>query len=83
MSKFGWDLPPGAANDPNAPWNQDDAHDSRCPWNEDWQCDECAKAKANGCLHAEGLDCICADLEADAKADAAQAKLDAWKERGL
>lgn len=20
---FGWDLPPGAAGDPNAPWNQD------------------------------------------------------------
>lgn len=23
MSKFGWDYPPGAANDPNAPYNQD------------------------------------------------------------
>lgn len=23
MSKFGWSYPPGAANDPNAPWNQD------------------------------------------------------------
>jgi hypothetical protein len=24
MSKFGWSYPPGAANDPNAPWNQDE-----------------------------------------------------------
>lgn len=24
MGIFGWDLPPGAANDPNAPWNQPD-----------------------------------------------------------
>ena len=25
MSKFGWSYPPGAANDPNAPYNQTDA----------------------------------------------------------
>lgn len=24
MSKFGWSYPPGAANDPNAPYNQPD-----------------------------------------------------------
>ena len=24
MGKFGWHYPPGAANDPNAPWNQPD-----------------------------------------------------------
>jgi hypothetical protein len=25
MNKFGWSYPPGAANDPNAPYNQDSA----------------------------------------------------------
>ena len=25
MGIFGWNYPPGAENDPNAPWNQDSA----------------------------------------------------------
>jgi len=29
-SVFGWDYPPGAANDPNAPWNQEDPPEE-CP----------------------------------------------------
>lgn len=28
MSKFGWSYPAGAANDPNAPYNQDDIYDN-------------------------------------------------------
>lgn len=63
------------------PYEQD--HDSRCPGHDDWICDDCIKSKADLCEHTEGLDCICADLESDAKADAAQAKIDAWKERNL
>lgn len=27
---FGWDYPPGAEHDPNAPWNQPDPVE--CPW---------------------------------------------------
>ena len=30
MSKFGWSYPPGAENDPFAPWNQEDPPDA-CP----------------------------------------------------
>ncbi len=28
MSKFGWSYPPGAAGDPNAPWNQEEIEDN-------------------------------------------------------
>lgn len=28
MGKFGWSYPPGAANDPNAPWNQEEIEDN-------------------------------------------------------
>lgn len=31
---LGWDLPAGAANDPNAPWNEED-HAKACPASED------------------------------------------------
>ena len=33
-SPFGWDLPAGAASDPNAPWN-DEGHDESCPCHDD------------------------------------------------
>lgn len=47
---FGWDYPPGAEHDPNAPWNQTD--ESCCvdcgeeaTLNEDDKCEECADKK--------------------------------------
>lgn len=50
---FGWDLPPGAANDPNAPWNQGEAHHPDCPAGEDFDeeellCQECGKTRDAG-----------------------------------
>jgi len=42
MSVFGWSYPPGAANDPNAPWN-------RVEWEEDY-CPECKTRYADGTL---------------------------------
>lgn len=36
MGKFGWNLPPGAANDPNAPYNEPDrSHEHRWPSQEE------------------------------------------------
>ena len=49
-SPFGWDYPAGAANDPNAPWNQCDDHHPSCPQNGDFDEDdiECAECGTNG-----------------------------------
>lgn len=41
-SVFGWSYPPGAANDPSAPWNQ-----------EDGPCDVCGLSIDNGCVCKE------------------------------
>ena len=38
--RFGWDYPAGAANDPNAPWNEKD-HAKGCPCSEDYECPDC------------------------------------------
>lgn len=50
---FGWDYPPGAENDPRAPWNQvgDEDHCDRCgeELDEDWDevtCKECQEKQA-------------------------------------
>lgn len=47
---FGWDLPPGAAGDPNAPWNQSDEHCPCCPCNESavMKCDNCGEEEGKG-----------------------------------
>lgn len=44
MGKFGWSLPPGAANDPAAPYNQPDP--PACP--------ECEHPIADGDDHEDG-----------------------------
>jgi hypothetical protein len=49
MSKFGWSYPPGAANDPNAPWNQVDPPCDVCKRPaDDCICDECPECGATG-----------------------------------
>lgn len=68
---LGWWYPAGA-DGPDAPWNEQD-HDARCQLSDDyeWSDDE----------DPDDAECTCAELAADAKSDAAQAKIDAWKER--
>lgn len=44
---LGWDLPAGAAGDPNAPWNQSEEHHPRCPQHEDYPEEEVK------CFHCE------------------------------
>ena len=42
MGKFGWSYPPGAANDPYAPYNQTDEPCAICgKWPDDCICPEC------------------------------------------
>lgn len=36
---FGWDYPPGAENDPRAPWNQKD--EPEFEYSEDGVCEQC------------------------------------------
>ena len=57
---------------------EDTEHHPKCPLSDDYECERCGEDEDH-----KRMDCICADLEADTKADAAQAKIDAWKERGL
>ena len=59
---FGWDYPAGAANDPNAPWNQGDDHCPYCcPAHEDskeWDdplCTECDGPVSEGVCYLFGL----------------------------
>jgi hypothetical protein len=49
---FGWDYPPGAENDPNAPWNE--RYDDE--WCEDCGVDpcECEEEKADEHTNPEG-----------------------------
>lgn len=48
-SPFGWSLPPGAAGDPNAPWNQSDPPCGVCGQAEDdCLCPECPTCGAVG-----------------------------------
>ena len=46
MGKFGWSYPPGAANDPNAPWNQEEGPCEVCSKPVD--CCECAECPTCG-----------------------------------
>jgi hypothetical protein len=49
MSIFGWSYPPGAANDPNAPWNQGDGPCDVCGEPVDaCICPECPVCGAQG-----------------------------------
>jgi hypothetical protein len=50
---FGWSLPPGAAGDPNAPWNQEDGPCAVCALPVDkCVCPECpiCRARRSGLL---------------------------------
>lgn len=59
-------------------------HDKRCPLSDDYVCEACAESSQMCEDCDDGThECICAELEADDKADAAQAKIDAWKEREI
>ena len=50
-SVFGWSYPPGAANDPNAPWNLDEGPCAVCGKSvDDCICPECSTCKAMGDL---------------------------------
>lgn len=69
MSKFGWSYPPGAANDPNAPYNQDD----------DWGLDlealkEALDAHNTGKWDWEKIDCCLTGKDAD---------LEPWGAQGI
>ena|SRR5262245_53047365 len=49
MSQFGWSYPPGAANDPNAPWNQVDGPCEVCMRpTDDCICPECPVCQGQG-----------------------------------
>ncbi len=42
MSGFGWSYPPGAEDDPSAPYNQTDEPCSECgEWEDQCTCSEC------------------------------------------
>jgi hypothetical protein len=57
MSKFGWSYPPGAANDPNAPYNQSDPPCAVCKRPvDDCICDECPQCGATGDPQCYGFD---------------------------
>lgn len=46
---FGWSYPPGAENDPNAPWNQQEGPCAVCgQFVDDCVCPECPKCGAIG-----------------------------------
>src|SRR5262245_65324906 len=48
-SPFGWSLPPGAASDPNAPWNQEDGPCAVCCKHiDDCCCPECPTCQQQG-----------------------------------
>lgn len=52
MGIFGWSYPPGAANDPNAPWNQTDEMCAVCgKWSDDCICPECPECGWVGAPH--------------------------------
>ena len=56
---FGWSYPPGAANDPNAPWNQEDGPCAVCACDcADCICPECPTCGQMGdpdCYKKHGL----------------------------
>ena len=57
---FGWDYPPGAENDPNAPWNQQE-HDCPC------HCEPCSNDQP-----CQGMKCVArnpSDWEGDGPED--------------
>jgi hypothetical protein len=49
MGIFGWSYPPGAAGDPNAPYNQTDEPCAMCgKWSDDCICPECPECGEHG-----------------------------------
>lgn len=56
---FGWDYPPGAGNDPMAPWNQEDPPCEVCEQDVDsCTCPECPVCQTVGdpiCYQQHGL----------------------------
>ena len=58
MGIFGWSYPAGAANDPAAPWNQDDAGCEVCGLStDDCRCKPCPVCTVIGrpeCAHEHG-----------------------------
>lgn len=73
--KFGWRYPPGAANDPNAPYNQPDPPE--CPECGElvWTEDDHKKGCPNGDMESY-------DLEAAEESKWAEAEYDRRKEDG-
>jgi hypothetical protein len=59
MGLFGWSYPPGAAGDPNAPYNQEDPHCAVCgKFVDDCICPECKTCGGVGdpwCYEAHGM----------------------------
>ena len=59
MGIFGWNYPPGAANDPNAPWNQEPGPCAVCgKVEDDCICPECPTCGGVGdptCYEQHGL----------------------------
>lgn len=49
MGKFGWSYPAGAANDPNAPWNQEEGPCEVCGKSlDDCDCPACPECGEHG-----------------------------------
>mgnify|MGYP001564870074 CR=1 FL=1 len=57
---------------------EDTEHHPKCPLSDDYECERCGEDEDH-----KRMDCICADLESDAKAGAAEAKADEIRERKL
>jgi hypothetical protein len=76
MGIFGWSYPPGAANDPNAPWNQVEGPCDVCGKSvDDCICPECPVCHSNGdpdCYVKHGLEKSDEQVESLAKALAEQ-----------
>ena len=69
----GWDYPPGAANDPNAPWNQKDSPCEVCGLIYDCICPECPVCGEQGngyCYMRHGLERTDEQIDSLAKAEA-------------
>ena len=72
---FGWSYPPGAANDPNAPYNQVDDYpcevcgkaidDCICP-----ECPQCGSQGDPACYNAHGMERTKAQIDSLSNAEA-------------
>jgi hypothetical protein len=81
---FGWSYPPGAANDPNAPWNQEEGPCAVCcRIDYDCICPECPTCHHIGDLtcYVEGPNKHFMKMTIEQAASRQKARIEALKER--